>query len=117
MPLFDLLLQIDPVPKVALPAEWAGWIIGTLIVVLLSFFTLVFKVAKMASNKTDTIVNKFELMHTQGMDRLDGIKDTTIRLETKHDLDMKEIKTEQKRQGDQISLLNSKVKCKEPEGA
>ena len=67
----------------------------------------------MASNKTDEIVDKFETMHTQGLDRLDKMNETQIRIETKQDSNHKELKTGQNETKYAIQTLNTKVKCKE----
>lgn len=106
-----VLAQIDPVPKVALPPEWAAWIIGTLIVFIISLFVFLKWLIGLASDKTDNIVKEFKDMHTQGIERLDKMNETQIRIETKQSSFEADIKKELAETKYAVQTLNTKIKC------
>jgi hypothetical protein len=95
------------------PGEWAKWIIGGLIAFIVTCFYFLKWLISLAAKKVDKIVGEFQTMHREGIERLDEIKDSQIRSETKLDSNFTELKTEHKETKYAIQTLNTKIKCKE----
>ena len=113
--MIDLILQVT-MPD-SDPAGWAKWIIGGLLTFIVAIFGFLKWLIGLASNKTDSIVNDFKQMHTEGMTQLNQCKETLIRQELKIDKDHSDLRTELKETKYAIQTLNTKVKCQERESA
>ena len=108
----EILAQVNTMPD-SDPGEWARWIIGGLIAFIVTCFYFLKWLISLAAKKVDKIVDEFKTMHTEGINKLDEIKDSQIRTETKLDSNVAELKTGQNETKYAIQTLNTKIKCKD----
>ena len=112
--MYDLILaQVGTAPSAPLPTEWAIWIIGILLSFIASIFLFIKWIIGLLAKKTDSLVKEIKIMHAEGVSRLDIIKDSQIRMETKLDIGLMDIKVDTKENKYAIQTLNTKIKCQE----
>lgn len=107
----NILLQLSPVPEVALPAEWAFWLVGFLVIVILSLASFIFLIFKLAQKGLGTAWEDAKKIHTEGIEELTYIRKEQV----KQGKTLVLVESDLKETKYSVQTLTRKIRCKEKE--